>query len=188
MFPFESLSEFYSDGSNEDPNWTISEEIQGHYFSYIYDFCTLVSTHWKKYLKRLTQRNAATFSKQLTTSDEAFTQWYIMVTYDEVQEQVNQIKDGKDVEQQNSDTEAQKKGKNSGEHLIRKHGEQYVSLYQSQVTLRTTEIHLYKRWEGAFFDKFFYHAQNNSPKSNKRKRLTNENDPFESIEYRTDFD
>jgi hypothetical protein len=161
--------------------------MQDYYFSYIYDFCTLVSTHWKKYLKRLTQRNAATFSKQLTTSDEAFTQWFILVTYDEIQEQVNQLKAGKD-EQQNIDTETQKKGTKSGEHLIRKHGEQYVSLYQSQCTLRTTEIHLYKRWEGAFFDKFFYHAQSNSPTSKKRKRTTIENDPLESIAYRTDFE
>ena len=86
MFPLDSICEFYTDGSNDDPNWMISEEIKKHYFIYIYGFCSLVSTHWKKYLKKLMQRNAARFPKQLTTSDEAFTQWYIMVTSDEIQE------------------------------------------------------------------------------------------------------
>ena len=53
------------------------------------------------------KRNAATFSKQLTTSDEAFTQWYIMVNYDEIQEWVNQLKAGKEVEKDSSENDSQ---------------------------------------------------------------------------------
>ena len=57
----------------------------------------------------MTQWNAATFSKQLTTSDEAFTQWYIMVTYDKIQEWVNQFKAGKENEKNSFENESQKK-------------------------------------------------------------------------------
>ena len=109
MFPLDSICEFYTDGSNDNPNWTISEEIKEHYFIYIYDFCSFVSSHWKKYLKKVMQQNAAIFTKQLRTSDEAFTQWYIMVTYDEIQEQVNRFKAGKEVEKDYSESECKKK-------------------------------------------------------------------------------
>jgi hypothetical protein len=136
----------------------------------------------------LTQRNAATFSKQLTTSDEAFTQWYIMVTYDEIQEGVNRFKAGKENEKDSFESESQKKGTKSGEHLIKKHGEQYVQLYQSQCNLRTKENHVYRCWEGVFFDKYFFHAQTNSPTSKKHRREISNDDPFEGIAYRKDFD
>ena len=49
-----------------------------------------------------------------------------------------------------------KKGTKSGEHLIKKHGEQYVQLHQSQSNLQTKENHLYKCWEGVFLTIFLH--------------------------------
>ena len=50
----------------------------------------------------------------------------------------------------------QKKGTKSGEHLIKRHGEYYVQLYQSQCNLQTKENHVYKCWEGVFLTNIFY--------------------------------
>ena len=87
-----------------------------------------------------------------------------------------------------TESECQKKGTKSGEHLIKKHGEQYVQLYQSQCNLWTKENHVYKHWAGVFLTIFFLHAQDNSPTSKKCRRDISNNDPFEGIAYQTDFD
>ena len=52
MFPLDSICEFYVDGSNDDPNWTISEEIKEHFL-----FTFMTFSLWLVLIGRNTSRS-----------------------------------------------------------------------------------------------------------------------------------
>jgi hypothetical protein len=108
----------------------------------------LVSYEWNDYLKNIIHTDTASFFGNLTTSDEAFTQWVIFCKFEEVREEAEEIeKIGKEFWNQ------QRKKRKRGPHDSREKLELYSNFYQSIVRHRNDKNE-YHQWQHFFFENF----------------------------------
>jgi len=89
MFSCEVTKEFRL--STNDTSMTVTENTKKAWVSFLYEFCPMVSYEWNDYLKNIIHTDTASFFGNLTTSDEAFTQWVILCKFKEVREEAEEI-------------------------------------------------------------------------------------------------
>lgn len=74
-FDFQKLDSFWR--TDKEGHLDMNQETEDCYFIFVFEFCPCTSNHWKNYLKVLVSCTEASFRQQLTTSDEAYTAWFI---------------------------------------------------------------------------------------------------------------
>ena len=60
------------------------DKVKDAWYSFLKEFCALVSYEWSDYLDHLFTAENSTFLGSRTTSDEAFTEWTIHCKYEEM--------------------------------------------------------------------------------------------------------
>jgi hypothetical protein len=183
MIDLKLLDHFYSyenSAAIEPLISSIANDVKEAYFVFINDFCTTISSTWKKYLKNYcNSKDTATFAKNLTKSDEAYCYWLMTCLYDKCIGEAEFIKKNSLVKWK----QERKKGK-AGKHDSVKKFDEYVSIYNKVSTLRGNED-AYKCWQTLFFDKFFVSSDEKSV-----NKLSNEKvlEKRTMVEIPADFD
>ena len=176
MFDISLMEEFYK----YDANIEVSDDVKNAYFIFINDFCTMVSSYWKKYLRdHCDDREKATFQMQLTRSDEAFTYLVLICHYEK------RVEDAKLIQQVGfqSWNEDRLKGK-SGKHEIQTNRDIYVTMF-NKITQHRSNQAAYDYWCNIFFDKYF-ELKPAMSKSNRKELIPSVN--LISVPVPTSFD
>jgi hypothetical protein len=149
MFPIEHLDLFYKD---ED----MSKEVEKSYYIFLKDFCTRVSSKWKKFLKELSEdADRVIPDKKLTYSDEAYAWWFLKYQYDEQKTIAEEIKNtpGGLPEW----TKANKKKIRSGPQYRKKYEMQYEMILDTITTTRDNQAKK-EYLDNVFFELIFEEA------------------------------
>jgi len=165
MFSCEVTKEFRS--STSDTSMTLQEYTNKAWVSFLYDFCPLVSYEWNDYLKNVIHTDTASFFGNLTTSDEAFTQWVILCKFDEVRKEAEEIDNlGKETWYE------KRKKRKRGPHDSREKMELYSNIYQSIVRHRS-DRNEYHKWQHFFFENFLKDKEklNNDAENTEHEKM-----------------
>jgi hypothetical protein len=149
MFDIALLDKF-RDFDENDPLFSVSEDVKKAWFSFLYDFCPCVSYGWSTYLAHLNRDNCLPFFEFLSASDEAFTIWLLKIKFNrvkiDIQEKNNEV---------NKELEPTRKKRKTGAHDSRTHLDMYVDLYHHDVKPKLDNKASVEFWEQLFFSEFF---------------------------------
>jgi hypothetical protein len=147
MFDIKLMESFYT---IEHTETVANDDVKNAYYKFVNDFCSNVSSVWKKYLKeQCLYIETATFVQFLTRSDEAFAYWLILCLYEKCAADALVIK----TEGRHQWNQARKKGK-AGKHDSNTKFDDYINIYNKVTALRDNEK-AYAVWQQYFFEKFF---------------------------------
>ena len=136
---------------NDGKKYGIPDDVQEAYFSFIGEFCPCVSFHWKNYLKYLTDREKATFKNELTQSDETYVKWYLDNHWEDIEQDVEYIKE----HSREEFNEMKSKRKKDGQHDTNKFWVKYCNMLEETKAFRKNNPAKYELWQNIFFDKYF---------------------------------
>jgi hypothetical protein len=149
LFKLNVMDEFRKCGDNVDYN-SVSVEIKDAWFSFIHDFCPLVSYEWNEYLNNVMNIETASFLGSLTVSDETFAEWTIRCKYDEA------VADTEEIKRQGKESWMQtRKKRKRGPHDSREKLSDYSQLYQKIHDHRKNN-NGNKQWQQMFFQSYFH--------------------------------
>ena len=122
------------------------DEVKDAWYSFLKEFCALVSYEWSDYLDNLFTAENATFLGSLTISDEAFTEWTIHCKYEEMVTESESIASyGKEHWQ------ATRRKRKRGIHDSRAKMNLYLQLYRKIEQNRKNHL-VNKQWQQIFFE------------------------------------
>ena len=123
-----SLMDNFREYDENDPIFSIPENVKKAWFSFLFDFCPCVSYEWSTYLANFRHDGYPPFMEFLSASDETFTVWMIKIKYDRVKKEM----EGENREISDEVNTANRKRK-FGSHDSRTHLDLYVDLYHQQI-------------------------------------------------------
>ena len=146
MFSYSMFEKFYE--FNDDPNFSVDEEVKQAYFIFIKDFVSCVSPFWKKYLKTIRVRDAATFVNQITPSDEGYAIWYLTLNYEREHQVAVYSKTHSKPEIRQFEKENPK-----GLNQTLNHFDDYVNIFD-KIEAHRVNANAFQYWQNIFFDQY----------------------------------
>lgn len=175
------LNEFYK--YEDTPDFDVSDEVKEAYYSFIKEFCPMVSSHWKTYIsKNCKIRETATFLNQLTRSDEAFTFWLIQCL------EPKAALDHQFIVANGMNSWKERKRGKGGKHDSNVKFEEFIKIYNKIDIIRSNQMG-YNFWMNIFFDKYFKIYGKSKENINKTETyIPTEATGIKEIEIQQSFD
>lgn len=152
MFSLEMFKSFRQ--YEENVNFLVNDDVKKAWIVFINEFCRHVSYEWNEYLKNIMSKETSTFFGNLTTSDEAFTEWTITCKFDEIKTEASEIDlIGMD------NWQVKRKKRKRGPHDSRQKMNIYFSIY-NRVLKHRQNRDSNRYWQSLFFEQYFSNKQN----------------------------